>query len=198
MTQTWSKLFLNIASSALPSHFSALSLLSLLVLCGFTPAVLECGLLLWGALTQNTGYASSQVDLSISGPWAEVLIHLFPRLWMSSDSHLSRFNVNKEATFWQSIWPAHLHSLLGLGFFWYFGVRVSEIQREKKGGWKGKKRRLTKLKTPNQRNLDAFSGMFWIWILFILGCFPWEALYDQGNQGWHRLSSECLFPVSSL
>lgn len=105
VTQTWNKIFLNIAFFALLSHFSALSLLSILVLCGFPTAVFEYGLFLyhqWGALTQNMGCASSRVDLSIDGPWAEVLIHLFLCLWVLAGSHLPRFNANKKAMFWQS------------------------------------------------------------------------------------------------
>lgn len=83
--------------------------------------------------------------------------------------------------FGKVFWPAHLHNLV---FGWVFFTLVWEFlkcQRGKKGFGREEKEDSQKKKTLNQRNLDAPSGMFWIWILFNLGCFPWEALYGQGN-----------------
>ena len=56
-----------------------------------------------GTLIQNMRCASSVAVLSVDGPWAEVLIYFFLHFWMSADSQLSRFYVNKMATFWQSL-----------------------------------------------------------------------------------------------
>lgn len=58
-----------------------------------------------------------------------------------------------------------LISIVGfIGLFFHFGVRVFEMSEgKKKKILEGKKKRTHKRKeVPNQRNLDALSGMFCI------------------------------------